>query len=96
MTRKSLLRDVECWLRQIIADEISRALNAAPQQTVGNGRDRVALSLKQAAESADLSLSSIKKAVARGELRSRKHGRRTLVLPADLNRYLEALPERHG
>jgi excisionase family DNA binding protein len=97
MPRKHLLDALGNWLRSIIADEVGRALEECPQKTLINGHTRSALSLQEAAARASISLRAVKSAVASGELRSRKYGRRRLVLPADLDQYLEDLPgDRKG
>ena len=97
MRRRGPFDGLETWLRDLVRDEVGRALEARPQQTFSNGHERSALSLEEAAERASVSLRSIKSAVASGDLRSRKYGRRRLVLPTDLEKYLNDLPgDRKG
>ena len=50
----------------------------------------IALSPKAASEASSLSLRTIMNAIRSGELRSCKRGRRRLIFPVDLRRYLRA------
>jgi excisionase family DNA binding protein len=51
---------------------------------------RIAYSPKEAADATSLSLRKLMGAIASGELRSFKKGRRRVILARDLQRYLEA------
>ena len=55
-------------------------------------RDRLADSIAQAAEAAATGKTALYEALGSGELSARKRGRRTLILAADLHRWLEQLP----
>ena len=53
-------------------------------------RDAIAYSPKEAADVSSLSLRKLMAAVATGELRSFKKGRRRIILAKDLEAYLQA------
>lgn len=55
--------------------------------------DKFAFSVAEAVERSGLGRTSLYTAIGSGELQARKHGRRTVVLARDLERYLEALPK---
>jgi excisionase family DNA binding protein len=52
-----------------------------------------ALSISDACETAGVGRSTIYAAIAEGQLKARKLGRRTLILRDDLTQFLIALPE---
>jgi excisionase family DNA binding protein len=67
----------------------------------GTARDpgvsgRLAYSIRQATEACGLSRSALYVAIARGDLRAVKLGRRTVILEQDLARFLGALPTIGG
>jgi hypothetical protein len=53
---------------------------------------KLALSIEQAADIADLGRSSIYVAIATGNLKAKKSGKRTIILRSDLNDFLAGLP----
>ena len=53
---------------------------------------KLAFSISETCEAAGQGRTSIYAAIARGELKARKAGRRTVVLPDDLKAWLESLP----
>jgi excisionase family DNA binding protein len=53
----------------------------------------LAISIKEAARRAGLGRTTMFAAIARGELKVRKAGRRSLILIDDLHAWLAALPE---
>jgi excisionase family DNA binding protein len=55
-------------------------------------REPIGLSIPQACESSGLGRTKLYAAIKSGELTARKAGRRTIILPDDLRRYLESLP----
>ncbi|UCI33217.1 helix-turn-helix domain-containing protein [Mesorhizobium sp. B4-1-4] len=55
---------------------------------------KLAFSIEEAAEMSDIGRTRIFAAIGSGQLVARKHGRRTLVLRADLERFLASLPIR--
>jgi excisionase family DNA binding protein len=59
---------------------------------VQNAHDRIAFTIKEAARASGLSRSLLYVAIGRGELRAKKCGARTLILDADLRRFLRSLP----
>ena len=52
----------------------------------------ITISIVEAAKRSGLSRSSIYESIGRGDLKIRKHGRRSLVLVEDLKAMLAALP----
>ena len=53
---------------------------------------RMALSIDEAAQQANICRDKIYEAIRTGELEAKKVGRRTLVMADELRRYLDALP----
>jgi excisionase family DNA binding protein len=54
--------------------------------------DKLAFSIAAAARAADFGRSTLYEALAAGQLKAVKLGRRTLILRAELQRFLDALP----
>jgi hypothetical protein len=54
--------------------------------------ERLAVSCEEASALSGIGLTSIREAVARGDLKARKHGTRTVILPEDLKAWLKTLP----
>jgi excisionase family DNA binding protein len=52
----------------------------------------LAISIAEAARRSGLGRSTVYEAIARGELKVRKAGRRSLILTADLQQWLSELP----
>jgi excisionase family DNA binding protein len=48
----------------------------------------------EAARMTKLSISSIDRAIARGDLKTKKYGKRTLILKTEVSRFLESLPDQ--
>lgn len=55
-------------------------------------RDRLSLSPEETSAATGIGLTSIREAVGNGRLVAHKHGRRTIILPDDLKRWLKTLP----
>jgi hypothetical protein len=55
-------------------------------------KEKMSYSVDQLARSEPLSRSKIYEEIARGNLKARKAGRRTLILTEDYRAYLDALP----
>jgi excisionase family DNA binding protein len=53
---------------------------------------KLALTVEEASELSGIGRTSIFKAIRTGRLRAKKHGIRTLILPADLEAWLSTLP----
>lgn len=53
---------------------------------------RLALSVAEAAQQANVCRDKIYEAIRTGDLKAKKAGRRTLVMADDLRRYLDSLP----
>ena len=53
----------------------------------------IALTIAEVCAASRIGRTRIYEAIRAGELRARKHGRRTLVLIDDLRRWLESLPD---
>ncbi len=56
-------------------------------------RDALALSVEQAVAASPISRSELYLAMKRGDLRAKKHGRRTFIMRDELLRYLSSLPD---
>jgi excisionase family DNA binding protein len=54
----------------------------------------LALHRKEAARHIGLSVASLDRAIARGEIKVKKYGKRTLIRTEELERYLNALPDQ--
>jgi excisionase family DNA binding protein len=54
--------------------------------------DRLSLSPEDASALTGIGLTSIREAIASGELKARKHGRLIRILPADIKDWLAAMP----
>jgi excisionase family DNA binding protein len=59
---------------------------------MNEGSARIALSITEAAQQANVCRDTIYAAIRSGEITARKAGRRTLILADDLRKYLESLP----
>ncbi len=57
---------------------------------------KMAYSIRGAAETSDSSRTKIYEAINAGKLKAKKCGKRTIILAADLDQYLESLPDFHG
>ncbi len=57
--------------------------------------EKLAYSIREAVTAGGGSRTKLYEAIAAGTLRARKRGRSTVILAADLARYLEALPDFH-
>jgi excisionase family DNA binding protein len=55
--------------------------------------ERLSVSPEEASALTGIGLTSIREAISNGDLRAKKHGRRTIILPDDLRRWLKALPD---
>jgi excisionase family DNA binding protein len=55
--------------------------------------ERLAVSPEEASALTGIGLTSIREAISRGDLKAKKHGRRTIILPDDLKVWLKALPD---
>jgi hypothetical protein len=59
---------------------------------VPDANDKIAFTVKEAVRASGLSRSMLYVAIGDGALRARKCGARTLILEADLRRFLRSLP----
>ena len=64
-----------------------------PSPTVVPPDDVAFFTRKEAARKLRISLNTLDRRISKGELKAKKHGRATLVLPEEITRYLENLPE---
>jgi hypothetical protein len=55
--------------------------------------ERLSVSPEEASALTGIGLTSIREAITSGNLRAKKHGRRTIVLPDDLRVWLKTLPD---
>ena len=51
------------------------------------------MSPEEASALTGIGLTSIREAISSGDLRAKKHGRRTIILPDDLRGWLNMLPD---
>jgi excisionase family DNA binding protein len=84
-------------LSQIVADAVSRALQAIQQGREGRGKDKprppkIGYSMKEAASVCGVGRTTLYTALRRHELRSIKKGARRIILHRDLQRWLENMP----
>ena len=70
----------------------SKAGRAVARSVPANDPHKLAFTIKEAAYATGLSRSLLYIAIGRGALRARKCGARTLILDADLRRFLRSLP----
>ena len=54
--------------------------------------NQLAYSVLEACEAARIGRTNLYEAIRSGQLRAVKHGKRTLILASDLDRFLESLP----
>jgi excisionase family DNA binding protein len=57
--------------------------------------EKLALTVREAAQLSSLGQTSIYKAIREGRLRSRKYGTRTIITRADLSFFLDSLPQEN-
>ena len=69
-----------------------RLPNAEPVPPSQSETHKLAYSVDQVAELTGISDSKIREYIATGELTARKNGRHILILPAELDAFLTALP----
>ncbi|MEH2492804.1 helix-turn-helix domain-containing protein [Bradyrhizobium sp. AZCC 2230] len=55
--------------------------------------ERLSVSPEEASALTGIGLTSIREAISSGDLKAKKHGRRTVVLPDDLRLWLKTLPD---
>jgi hypothetical protein len=55
--------------------------------------ERLSVSPEEASALTGIGLTSIRGAISSGDLKAKKHGRRTIILPDDLKVWLSALPD---
>ena len=55
--------------------------------------ERLSVSAEEASALTGIGLTSIREAIRSGDLRAKKHGRRTIILPDDLRVWLNMLPD---
>jgi len=60
-----------------------------------NTSDRVCFSPSEAAKALGIGRTTLFAILARGDIKARKLGTRTLIAATELNRYVESLPQAH-
>ena len=55
--------------------------------------ERLSVSPEEASALTGIGLTSIREAISNGDLKAKKHGRRTIILPDDLRVWLKMLPD---
>jgi excisionase family DNA binding protein len=74
--------------------EILALLNAPPDHDAVEPSQPMALTIAEACAAGRVGRTALYNAIKSGRLRAIKRGRRTLILPADLSRWLESMPAR--
>lgn len=75
------------------APEPARSAAPAVRQRQDAAPFRLALGVREAARVAGVSHSTISREIAAGRLRAKRYGRRVLIRPADLRRWIDSLPD---
>jgi excisionase family DNA binding protein len=68
-------------------------MNAFGQKGKVSLAERLSLSPEEGSALTGIGLTSIREAISNGDLKAKKHGRRTIILPDDLKAWLKALPD---
>ena len=55
--------------------------------------ERLSVSPEESSALTGIGLTSIREAISSGDLKAKKHGRRTIILPDDLRGWLKTLPD---
>jgi hypothetical protein len=55
--------------------------------------ERLSVSPEESSALTGIGLTSIREAISSGDLKAKKHGRRTIILPDDLRVWLKTLPD---
>ncbi len=74
----------------MISEQVAGAV-ARPAKSPVDGAAKLAYTVEEAADAAAIGRTSLYRAIKDGELRARKHGRRTVILRADLENFLTKL-----
>ncbi|PBB91722.1 hypothetical protein CK215_15800 [Mesorhizobium sp. WSM3864] len=77
-----------------IEDDVARILDVVQNHNPAPDRRELAYGLAEATEIAGLSRSTLYKLIKEGKLSARKSGKRTLILRAELDRYLREITEQ--
>jgi excisionase family DNA binding protein len=82
------------WSMHISANvAVDKLINTAVEKAVRKvGSDKIAHSVKEIVEGSSLSRSTVYKGIRTGKLRSHRIGTRRVILPEDLQRWLEGQP----
>jgi excisionase family DNA binding protein len=78
-------------------EEIEKIVSHIPvpgRRNLDGPRQPIALTIAEACAAGRVGRTALYDAIKTGELRAIKHGRRTLILPTDLSRWLETMPSR--
>ncbi|TIX43844.1 MAG: helix-turn-helix domain-containing protein [Mesorhizobium sp.] len=77
-----------------IEDDVARILDVLQNHNATPDRRELAYGLMDATEIAGLSRSTLYKLIKEGKLHASKSGKRTLILKAELERYLRSITEQ--
>jgi excisionase family DNA binding protein len=91
----SLAEALAAIIKPIVTEAVREAMNIATDRTMQTGAaDKCFFTVKQAAETSGLGVSTIRLYIRRRQLRAQQVGRRVLIKRGDLERFLEANPIR--
>jgi excisionase family DNA binding protein len=89
----SLAEALAAIIGPIVKEAVREAMNIYPHRTMQGGvADKSFLTVKQAAATSGLGVSTIRLYIRRRQLRAQQVGRRVLIKRGDLERFLEANP----
>lgn len=70
------------------------SVRADRREIVNGAKERLAVSVREAAQLAGIGLTCLYAAIDEGKVKARKLGRRTLILRRDLEMFLDGLPAK--
>jgi excisionase family DNA binding protein len=91
----SLAEALAAIIRPIVTEAVREAMGLSEREArQGRAIDKTFLTVKQAAETSGLGVSTIRLLIRKRQLRAQKVGRRVLIKRSDLESFLEANPIR--
>lgn len=88
----SLAEALAAILKPIVRDAVQEALSLNSSGSTQPAADQSFLTIRQAAESSGLGVSTIRLYIRKRELRAQRVGRRVLIKRSDLEKFVEANP----
>jgi excisionase family DNA binding protein len=94
-SNNSLAEALAAIIRPIVKEAVREAMNINPSGAIQTGiTDKSFLTVKQAAETSGLGVSTIRLLIRKRRLQAQKVGRRVLIKRSDLENFLESHPIR--